>query len=519
MGEPVETDVCLILEGTYPFVRGGVSSWVHSLIEGMPDVTFSLLAVSSLRDTPSERRYELPRNVKVFAEGFIHELAGDGKSARRDPAAWDAFERMHRARGDERVAAARDLLRTSAVPGARGLDAEEALFSRRSWELVLERYQADAPGTSFIDYFWTWRAVHAPLFQTMISEIPPARVYHPVSTGYAGLLGAIAKLRTGRPLLLTEHGIYVRERLIDIARADWVYEEPVRLRTAQQAPNPLKALWSDLFLTLARLTYEEADQVIALFESNLLLQRELGAPPDRSRVIPNGVRVDRFLPLVDQRCEGVHPPRVGFVGRVVPIKDVKTLLRAFKIVVGELPTAELWIVGPTEEDPPYYEECRELVRALGLGERVRFTGSQDVRKIYPEIDVMVLTSLSEGQPLTILEAACAGVPAVATDVGDCRALVEGRNRADHALGPSGIVTRMGDAEDTAQAILKIIGAGSSQTRARMSRSGVERARRYYHEGLVLERYRALYQALVDGTPLPRAERDDEQHLRLVPGVA
>jgi glycosyltransferase involved in cell wall biosynthesis len=515
MGElRVTTDVCLILEGTYPYVRGGVSSWVHNLIRGLPEVTFSLLAISPSRGAAGERKYELPRNVRAFVEVFIHELASERRWRRPKPsaAAWQAFRDLHRARGPERAAAARALLASSAGGVRGGLTADDALFSREAWDFVLERYRADAPETSFIDYFWTWRAVHAPLFQTMAAEIPPARVYHPVSTGYAGLLGAIARLRTGSPLLLTEHGIYVRERLIDIARADWIYEEPVRLRAAQNAPNPLRALWSDLFTTLAQVTYDLSDQVIALFESNQALQHELGADPAKTRVIPNGVNVEQFAPLAAQRREN-RPLRAGFVGRVVPIKDVKTLLRAFKLAADQVPSVEFWIVGPTDEDKTYYDECQELVRTLGLTS-VRFTGPQDVKTIYPEIDVMVLTSISEGQPLTILEAACAGVPSVATDVGDCRALLEGRSRADQALGPSGIVTRMGDPDDTARAIARIL--TEPETRARMSRAGIERTRRFYRESQVLERYRELYAALAGRSPLPAG--GGQAHLELVPGA-
>jgi glycosyltransferase involved in cell wall biosynthesis len=496
----VETaDVCLILEGTYPYVRGGVSSWVHALIEGLPDLTFSLLALSPTRTTQQDRKYPLPPNVRAFAEVFLHELTVPKRSwlKRPNPVAWAAFERVHRASNGERAKAMIELF-DAVGEDATGLTADDVLFSRRGWQFMVERYQAHAAETSFIDWAWTWRAVHAPLFQTLAAEIPPARLYHPVSTGYAGLLGAIAKARTGSPLLLTEHGIYVRERMIDIARADWIYEEPVRLRAARRQAGPLKSLWTDSFVTAAQVTYELANRIVSLFEANQALQHQLGADKLKTCVIPNGVSIERFAPLASQRDGRPRPLRVGFVGRVVPIKDVKTLLRAFKLVVEELPGAELWIVGPTDEDRSYFEDCKDLSHLLGL-RTVTFTGPKDVRTIYPEIDVMVLTSLSEGQPLTILEAACAGVPSVATDVGDCRALVEGRSAADRGLGPCGVITRMGDPADTARAIVRILRDGP--LRAAMGKAGVTRATRYYRDALVLERYRALYGALIARQPI------------------
>ncbi len=510
------TDVCLILEGTYPYVRGGVSSWVHALIEGLPEVTFSLLALSPGRDTPNERKYTLPKNVRAFAEVFIHELSVPRRPwfRRAHAGAWRAFEALHRAGADARAQALVELIEQIG-PDASGLNADDVLFGRRGWQFMVERYHAVAAGTSFMDWCWTWRAVHAPLFQTLAAEIPPARVYHPVSTGYAGLLGAIAKVRSGRPLLLTEHGIYVRERMIDIARAEWIYEEPVRVRVARRQGGPLKTLWADSFATTAQVTYALADQIVALFESNELLQHQLGADRRKTRVIPNGVSVERFAPLAERRGDQ-RPLRVGFVGRVVPIKDVKTLLRAFKLVADELPDVELWIVGPTDEDPAYFDDCKDLGHLLGL-RSVTFTGPKDVRTIYPEIDVMVLTSLSEGQPLTILEAACAGVPTVATDVGDCRALVEGRSTADRALGPAGLVTRMGDPADTARALVRIL--RDAPLRAAMGQAGIERARRFYRDSLVLDRYRALYRALIDGAALPDADHDWAELVRHLGTVA
>ena len=490
---PPTADVCLILEGTYPYVKGGVSSWVHALIVGLPDVTFALLAVSSERATKAEVKYELPPNVVSFAEVFIHELIDD--PGRRCPAsekhaAWQTMKDFHLTRGAERHTHAEALLAATADPKRQALSVHDAFYSEDAWKFVLDRYDAQAKGTSFIDYFWTWRAVHAPLFQTLIAEIPPARVYHAISTGYAGLLGVVAKLRTGRPLLLTEHGIYVRERAIDIARADWIYEEPQRVRVAKPGTNPLKETWINFFVTLGELTYRAADAIVTLFAGNERLQHELGADPARTRVIPNGVDPQHLAPLRKRRRPpGTRPRRVGFIGRVVPIKDVKTLIKACSIVAVRLPDAEFWIVGPTDEDPAYHRECEDLARSLGVT-RLEFLGSRDIKTIFPDLDVMVLTSVSEGQPLTILEAACAGVPTVATDVGACRELIEGRLPEDVALGPSGVVTGVGDPVQTANAILKLLDDPAFHARA--AAAGAERVDRYYRQAQVLASYRALY---------------------------
>ena len=84
------------------------------------------------------------------------------------------------------------------------------------------------PETSFIDYFWTLRTMHVPLFKlaSIARSLPRFRALHAVSTGYAGALGAHVYRRTQAPFILTEHGIYTKERKIDPAQAAWIKDEP-----------------------------------------------------------------------------------------------------------------------------------------------------------------------------------------------------------------------------------------------------------------------------------------------------
>lgn len=490
-----KADVCLILEGTYPYVRGGVASWVHAIISGLPHLTFSLLCISPNRKHSWKRKYELPNNVVDFVEVFIHELIEDKgdkcpRSAKKQ--AWDTVKRYHEndaAKDDKELW--QELLGQCAIKGQRTLSVKDAFYSREAWDFVNKEYRKKAPGTSFIDYFWTWRAVHAPLFQTLLAEIPEAKIYHSISTGYAGLLGVIAKQRFNAPFLLTEHGIYVRERAIDIAQANWIYEEPVRLKVANQSVNPLKDMWIKFFVSLGKHAYQAADQIVTLFEGNRELQVELGADAEKTSVVPNGVRVDTFAPLFERRQEFLQRPmRVGLVGRVVPIKDIKTFIRAAAIVNEKMPGVEFWVVGPTDEDEEYFKECKDYVETINLT-NFTFLGMQNVRDIYPQIDIMLLTSLSEGQPLTVIEAAFAGIPTVSTDVGACSELVYGRAGEDAELGVSGMITKAGDPQDTARALMELL--RNNVERKEMGQRARKRAQKYYRLDQMLESYGRLYE--------------------------
>jgi glycosyltransferase involved in cell wall biosynthesis len=125
-----------------------------------------------------------------------------------------------------------------------------------------------------------------------------------------------------------------------------------------------------------------------------------------------------------------------------------------------------------------------------MNEKLKFFGKVDVREYYPKLDVFVLTSISEGQPLTILEAMAVGVPSVSTRVGSCEELINGRTEEDVALGPAGLVTNIGKPRETADAIFKII--SDKELHDQMVESGYKRVDKYYREDSLIEKYRRLY---------------------------
>jgi glycosyltransferase involved in cell wall biosynthesis len=178
----------------------------------------------------------------------------------------------------------------------------------------------------------------------------------------------------------------------------------------------VRKLWIRFFEGIGRLAYEAADPIVSLYEGNRRRQIADGAELGRTREIPNGIDVQRFAPLRRHRPASV-PPVLGLLGRVVPIKDVKTFIRAMRIVLARRPDAEGWIIGPVDESPDYANECIELVRGMGIESRVRFLGFVRPEEVLPKLGLLVLTSISEALPLVLLEGFVSGLPAIATDVG------------------------------------------------------------------------------------------------------
>jgi len=185
------------------------------------------------------------------------------------------------------------------------------------------------------------------------------------------------------------------------------------------------------------------------------------------------------------------------IGRVVPIKDIKTFVRAMRRVVNQLPQAEGWIAGPADEDPAYAQECENLVRSLGLQDHVKFLGFQRVEDLMPRIGLVVLSSISEALPLVLLEGYAAGVPAVSTDVGSCRQLVEGLDEDDRALGASGRIVPIADPQQLADASLALLKDPAAWQAA--SQAAIARVERYYTDTMMFDRYRAVYETALART--------------------
>lgn len=481
-------DVCLILESTYPYVAGGVSTWVHQLVSAMKDLKFGVVYISPHSDPTRTVKYNIPPHVLYLKELSLHD--------------YDLLSRRDRNPRDQDMDVVRKFyaglehenydLFPEFIELFRGtessLDGEVFFTSKDIWRLLLEFYERFGENVSFLDFFWTWRSVHLPLMQVLLAEIPKAKIYHSVSTGYAGLLGAIAKTVTGQKYLLTEHGIYTHERRLEISQANWIYEKVKRDYRAEVDLSFFKRWWITIFKIMSHLSYRYADQIYTLYEGNRVREMLEGADPRKIKIIPNGIDIKKFTGIKRQQ-DGKS--RVGLIGRVVNIKNVKTFIQATKLVTSQMPGVEFYVVGPTDEEQDYFDECQILVESLQLEEVIRFTGRRDVAEFYAMLDVVVLTSLSEAQPYVILEANLCGIPVVATDVGACRELLEGTSVDDRLLGPSGLLTEVANPEATAAAIVRLL--TDRELAKKMSAAGIERVKKFYDQDDLLSRYLNIYE--------------------------
>lgn len=480
-------DVCFIAEGSYPYVAGGVSSWIHDIILAQPDLNFGVVALLPDRATPHELRYDIPSNVKEFKNIYLQEIK-QGKSAL--PNGKELYEYLYnvltalqKGEGDKPI----DDIVSVFYPLQDALGSEFLLNSHDAWDVLIKMYQDWFAGSSFIDYFWSWRALVGGLFATMIDDYPKAQVYHSVSTGYAGLLGVRATLETSRPLILTEHGIYTNERRIELTMADWLHEKGTETLGLLKTENALQKMWTNVFFEYAKACYAHSAEIITLYEGNQKFQIADGADPKRTSIIPNGVAFDAYAAI---KRNGQSSPAIALIGRVVPIKDVKTYIRAAGQLAKTHPNLVAYIMGPYEEDMEYYEECKLLIESLSLQDIVKFTGRVRLVDYMDKLDVVVLTSVSEALPLVLLEAGSAAIPVVSTDVGACSEILYGQQTESPHLGVGGKIVPLASPKATALAIAELL--DDDAKRAQAGKNLQNRVKTYYNKTKIDAQYRALY---------------------------
>ncbi len=491
-----DADICLIFEGSYPYVSGGVAQWAHELIRNHKDYTFTLVSILPPNETQPVLKYELPSNVTGLMNLWLQTLPEGVSSLPKEQTA-ELFQSLERVIlnmqcGDRVLRWLEEAEKTLARPGV-ALGSTILMNSPEAWKMLVRMYHSTTQETSFLNFFWSWRCLLGSFFSIMLADIPKAKIYHSLCTGYAGAYMARAHIATGSPCLLTEHGIYTNERRIEVTATQWfndLHSQDMRVDHPYFLKR-LKDFWIDTFSGLSKTSYEAAEKIITLYEGNRDVQISEGADPQKVITISNGINYERFSAIERKH---VHPPTLALIGRVVPIKDVKSFINAVNILKAKIPELRAWVLGGFEEDPDYYDECQELVDHLGIQDVLTFTGRVDVTEYLPEIDLLVLTSISEGQPLSILEGGAAGIPCITTNVGSCSEVVYGKSDEDPPLGPGGVICPLANPEAIAKEAFILL--TQDQIYNQYSESIQKRVKRYYNKHMQIEAYNAIYSDLM-----------------------
>lgn len=473
--------VALVNEGTYPYVTGGVSTWCDQLVRGLTDVTWDLVTI--VGTTGALAPLALPDNVRSLTAVPIW---GEPRPVRRP--AIDAAVRMCRGmlgESPEHQALFASALGELATAHRTRVGGRCPAPATRRRHVTEGRHPlSGVPLAEILADLWreTEQAGRLPpltlgeadeaasliehAVRPLSTVLPPVEVCHANANGLSALVALAAKWRSGTPFVMTEHGVYLRERY---------------LSSAGHAPAVKYALLR-FHRALARLAYAQADLIAPVSAFNQRWEERHGADPHRITVIPNGVDPTRFPPLPEEPAV----PTIAWVGRIDPLKDLQMLIRSLDLVRRAVPRARLHLAGPVPDgNGDYAAQCRALVGELGLTDAVTFAGPvASSREAFAQGHVVALSSISEGMPYTVLEAMMCARPTVSTDVGGVAEIV----------GDTGIVVPPRDPAAFATACVALL--RDPARRRELAGRGRDRALERYTLRRCLDSYRERYAAVV-----------------------
>jgi glycosyltransferase involved in cell wall biosynthesis len=238
-------------------------------------------------------------------------------------------------------------------------------------------------------------------------RIPKVSVTHSTAAAFCGIPCITARVRHRTPMVLTEHGVYLREQYLFLSRFRRLFF--------------CKQFLINLITAVVRANYYYADVVAPVCHYNTRWEVAHATPQQKIRVIHNGVDSDFFS--ASPKLQGdLH---VVATARIDPLKDIETLLRVAARLKTTHPRARFTVYGAIA-DEPYYRRCLALRRQLGVEDTVSVgRETKDVVSAYRDADVVLLTSISEAFPYSIIEAMSCEKAVVASDVGGVSEALEG----------------------------------------------------------------------------------------------
>ena len=450
--------VLLATEGTYPFHKGGVSTWCDVLTWQLPEIDFRLLAVTMHPYLGAS--YALAPNVELLPVplwGTEHPAEFDRTSTfadylerrwRTTPSSissafagpFERFLRLAVGHGIDLPFAGRDALADALVELHEfflGHDIARAFFAAPTFELfercIRELHAADSvgggpAGPAAADAVEALRLLYR-LLLVLAVRIPKVDVTHAAAAAFCGLPCVVARRRDNVPFLLTEHGIYVREQYLNLRRiiaSPFVRWFMYRIVGAVTAVN-----------------YHAADLLTPVCAYNARWEQWARVPAGKIQVIYNGVDPTRFQPAPRPAS---HRPTIANIGLIFPLKNQLGLIDAAALVRRHVPDVRVVLHGSASDDE-YYAQCVRRVAELGLERTVEFAGpTTEPWKAYQAADVVAMSSVSEGFPYAVIEAMLCGAAIVATDTGGVSEAIEG----------AGLIVPPRDTERMAEALSALL---------------------------------------------------------------
>ncbi|MEV6651338.1 GT4 family glycosyltransferase PelF [Streptomyces sp. NPDC051219] len=502
----------LLTEGGYPYATGEARLWCDRLVRGLAHHEFEIYALSRSAHQEEQGWVQLPHQVQRVRTAPLWTPEDDGRTyGRRERRRFALhFKQLVAAicAGDDPDAPERF---AAGLYGLAELARDEGgLYAALRSEVAVRALESAcrAPGASravqaaqvpdflvFVDQLErALRPLSLDWFEQADGGLGGVDLCHATSGGTAALPGLLAKRFFGVPLLVTEYGVHLRAHYLD--RADGRLSVPVR------------ALLAAFHGKLASEVYRQAALITPGNTHARRWQERCGADRAKLRTVYPGMEEERFTAVGEGEDRG-DPHTLVWVGRIEPAKDLIALLHAFAEVRKEEPAARLRIFGAPARGPEgatYLAHCRALAAqlfpdeaadALTMGDNpVSFEGiggpeTPEPADAYAAGSVVVLSSVVEGFPLSLVEAMFCGRATVSTDVGAVCEVIGGTGLVVPPRNPRALA-------DTCLALLR-----DPERRERLGAAARARALELFTVEQNIAAFRSIYLELISHCPVRR----------------
>lgn len=481
--------VLLVLEGTYPFNGGGVSTWSHMLCNRVSNVDFILYSINANFETVF--KYELSDNVKeviqvpLWAPQEPHDYINYGKpyyklvnrkELTNEATVTKLFIPVFRELIQNIYQKDTDVVRLDETIHKMWLffnkyDYKETMNSQSVWTAFCEEIHKvleheEAKEATIYDLTIGMRWIYRFLMPIAI-DIPEVSIAHITLSGFPIIPALVAKYKYDVPIIATEHGVFIRERLLAINSSEYSFF--------------LKNMLISFSEAITRLAYHSADKILSVNEFNMKWELMYGANENKLDVIYNGIDHNIFKPAEKTLGES-RVPTVVAAARIFDLKDIITMIKSCDVVRKKIPNVKYLIYGDNKAVPEYTAECERLIQELALQDNFILAGYHNKpHEIFLEGDISILTSISEGFPYTVIESMSCGTPVVATDVGG----------VSEALNEyCGFICKPKDHFDIANRVVQLL--TDDELRAAMGRNARERIIENFTIETFIKKYEQVY---------------------------
>ncbi|OSY89008.1 glycosyl transferase [Tenacibaculum holothuriorum] len=485
--------VLLITEGTYPYNYGGVSSWTHTLCNMVSETDFYLYSLNaSLELKP---KYEVSNNVKEIIQLPLW-------------TPYEPFDFIDYGVSYEEILQ-KKLATSSKIIKSKFIDTfsvfienlisddcnlnqlEKSIYKLYSY---FKKYDFKTTLSSHIVYSffknlllsntslessekinlndvtfglrWIYRVL-----LTLSIPVPKVDITHITLTGFPIIPALIAKKEHGAAIVATEHGIFIREKMIYVNSSYFSFF--------------LKSLMIKCSQNIAKLAYTRSDKVLSVSKFNTKWEFGYGVLEENSKVIYNGIDENRFVPG-EKPTPLKNIPTVVAIARIFALKDIVTMIKTCNEVKQTINNIQFIVYGDKNAEPEYTQQCEELIKEFNLENNFVLAGHHSApNKAFLEGDISILTSISEGFPYTVIESMSCAIPVVATDVGGV---------AEAITKETGFVCKARDYKALASKVVFLL--QNEQLRKKMGENARKRVLEHFTIDKIIKAYQNEYDELI-----------------------